>query len=539
MKFHMPLLYPVLMTCLMASGVIQAQTPMPQDNWSYYGKKLATPSTSFKGAVTIGSGGIYVGSGSGSTSPATSVQRYDANGAYLGSFSATFSNVCGLDCDSTGNVYVFDRPEIKVFSPDGTFLRKWGSLGTGPNQFAAYTHNVDTLAIDKNDRVYICDTLNHRVTVHDKLGNFLFQFGEQGTLPSQFNSYPTAISILGSNIAVNDRTPYRTLLFDTQGNYLRDTAVYGSIMIDSPDNLLFVRTNSYRGLTMLSANLETVGQIVLKNPTPGAPDIEVITGMDFDSHGNLVCVIETLGAGSGYPYNIFYYERRYRTTDNPLATNSLPQPFVSSVKQRPGTTEIEINYGVKDGNDATVETRLLAFKDGNTNFANIIPIRTYVGDTTGKVGASTTTNVEHQLVWNAAADWSEDFGQIKIEVLAKDTRGLLGMHWITIPANGDDPELVVGKTPVGPDDLFSVCYWLIAGGDPRVILENGTLKATGGTYAGQVIYTDSTLFSTAGRNFILRDILGMRPITTEEITRVYSGNFNLKEEMSNYVILLP
>ena len=551
MKLQIPLLYPVLMACLMASGVIQAQTPMPQDNWSNYGKKLASPSTTVKKGLTVGSGGIYVGvdsSGRPFGGRADSIQRFSTDGALVGTFSATFTNIMGLDCDSEGNLYVFDPPTVKVFSPTGTLLREWGSAGTGDDEFASDSSpsTMDALAVDENDKVYVCDGPNYRVKVHDKLGIYLSQFGEEGTLPSQFEDKPTAIAVMDSHVFVNAGHSYSVKKFDTQGNYIApgegrvEPKTYGSyaVISSSPDKLLLVTSGSSQSL--MTPTFEVLQNIVLHPAELGNVFWRQGKGIDFDLHGNIYKSTAYIQSGiSGEQIETFYFERRYRTTDNPLSVNSLPQSYVSSVKQRPGTTEIEINYGVKDTNDATVETRLLAFVDGNTNFSNIIPIRTYVGDTTGKLGAGTTTNVDHQLVWNAAADWTADFGQLKVEILAKDTRGLLGMHWITIPANGDDPELVVGKNPVEPDDLTSVCFWLIAGNDPRVILEEGDLKATGGAYTGQVIYSDSTGFSTAGRNFLLRDILGMRPITNEEITRVYSGNFNLKDEMSNYVILLP
>jgi sugar lactone lactonase YvrE len=52
-----------------------------------------------------------------------------------------------------------ERHEIQRYSPDGTLLGEWGSLGTAAGQFRIPVG----LAVDQAGNVYVADTLNHRL----------------------------------------------------------------------------------------------------------------------------------------------------------------------------------------------------------------------------------------------------------------------------------------------------------------------------------------------------------------------------------------
>lgn len=45
-----------------------------------------------------------------------------------------FNEPRGLAVDSSGNMYVVDG-QIQKFDSDGNFISKWGSYGTGDNEF--------------------------------------------------------------------------------------------------------------------------------------------------------------------------------------------------------------------------------------------------------------------------------------------------------------------------------------------------------------------------------------------------------------------
>jgi tripartite motif-containing protein 71 len=80
----------------------------------------------------------------------------------------------GLSLDANGNLYVGQYPSggiVKVFAPDGTFLRKWGKQGDGDGELSGVTGiNVDAMG-----SVYVADFQNTRVQVFDSTGTFLRQ----------------------------------------------------------------------------------------------------------------------------------------------------------------------------------------------------------------------------------------------------------------------------------------------------------------------------------------------------------------------------
>jgi sugar lactone lactonase YvrE len=77
--------------------------------------------------------------------------------------------------DSQGNTYISDgyiNSRVAKFSKNGDWVKSWGEPGKGPGQFAL-PHSI---AIDRNDRVYVGDRSNRRVQVFDTDGRFLRQF---------------------------------------------------------------------------------------------------------------------------------------------------------------------------------------------------------------------------------------------------------------------------------------------------------------------------------------------------------------------------
>lgn len=74
--------------------------------------------------------------------------------------------------DAAGHIFVADgltNARIAKFTPDGVFLKSWGSRGTGPGQFAS----PRSIAVDAKGNVYVADRGNHRIEVFDNDGTFL------------------------------------------------------------------------------------------------------------------------------------------------------------------------------------------------------------------------------------------------------------------------------------------------------------------------------------------------------------------------------
>jgi DNA-binding beta-propeller fold protein YncE len=61
---------------------------------------------------------------------------------------------------------------IIKFSPDGKFIKAWGSLGSGKSQF----RNPHALAFDSQGRLLVADRVNGRIQVFDQDGKWLTEY---------------------------------------------------------------------------------------------------------------------------------------------------------------------------------------------------------------------------------------------------------------------------------------------------------------------------------------------------------------------------
>ena len=77
--------------------------------------------------------------------------------------------------DSEGNIYITDgyvNSRVAKYDKNGDWVKSWGSKGTGPGQFRL-PHSI---AIDRNNNVYVGDRSNHRIQVFNTDGKFLRMF---------------------------------------------------------------------------------------------------------------------------------------------------------------------------------------------------------------------------------------------------------------------------------------------------------------------------------------------------------------------------
>ena len=125
------------------------------------------------------------------------------------------------------------------------------------------------------------------------------------------------------------------------------------------------------------------------------------------------------------------------------AENVAPTVVVHSAAMRPGTTYMDISFRVNDPDDATVKVRALAFINGVRSFANVLKLQTLVDGTEVLLGDAVPANTDHTLTWDVGADWNIDLGEVKIEIMARDERGLLHFDWVTIPATDTTDELTI------------------------------------------------------------------------------------------------
>jgi sugar lactone lactonase YvrE len=142
-----------------------------------------------------------------------------------------FNRPTDLAIAPDGCLFVSDgyvNHKVHKFSPEGVLIKSWGEPGSGPGQFDL----VHSVWIDSDYRVYICDRENNRiqlfdaegeyldewtgflrpdklwfdsdetifmaeigprVTILDRQGSVLSQWGEAGDEPHQFKSFPHGI----------------------------------------------------------------------------------------------------------------------------------------------------------------------------------------------------------------------------------------------------------------------------------------------------------------------------------------------------------
>ncbi len=527
---------------------------MPQDNWRYDGLTFTGPDTTTpKRSIAIGTGGVYVGYGN----PATAIEQFQENGAYLGQF-GTFTYIVGIACDSAGNVYVLDRGSstIHAFDQNGIPLRSWGGPGTGNGQFnnlASYD-GTNFIAIDGNDQIYVCDPGNSRVQVFDTQGNFLRTWGVQGNLPGQFGAGNPLEILASSNgwiyVLSNTTNPPQLQIFDTQGNFVNSgTMVYSyNPCAITPDGLLATAVSQWNGSNYFLNLNWWDSSLSGGSCTPGLSGYVYPTSIAFNSRGDLYGIGSASMMASGNP-NIFVCVREYSGVNNlPGRSPAIPQPVVLAVAQRNGTSWLDVNYKVADADNATVTTAALAFLNGGNTLSSVVPMSTFMEGTGANIGPGQTSNTTHRITWNMAADWSVNFAQIQVEILANDGRSPLGIHWITVPTDGVNPPIQISRKPVTDDDLLSLWFWYIATQKPGIAFSGGNVYGTTGFYNNLLLaYTTSgtsgpampaspvSVTTAAGRWFMC-DQLGSRPISPEEITRANAGRYGFISVNQNSLV---
>lgn len=153
----------------------------------------------------------------------SNIQKFSADGKFLlrfpGDDSQTYdkdgevNQAYGIAVDKQNNVYVADtlNHRIQKFDANGKFLTKWTQLGL---------NSPIGITADAQDNLYIADTGNQRVVKADPQGKLLLQFGKAGAGDGEFNNpWNIAVDAAG-NIYITDIQNQRVQVFDAQGKFL-------------------------------------------------------------------------------------------------------------------------------------------------------------------------------------------------------------------------------------------------------------------------------------------------------------------------------
>jgi len=160
--------------------------------------------------------------------------------------------------------------------------------------------------------------------------------------------------------------------------------------------------------------------------------------------------------------------------------NEKPAVTIVSAVMRTNSPSMDITYRVDDSDNATVKVRALAFIDGTRSFTKVIRPVTWLEGTQTNLGDNITTGVDHVLTWDVGNDWDIDLGQLKVEILAKDDRGLLPFNWVTIPATATHSnEVTISLNAPTDAELLDAFFWQYASNDSGLTLStNGVLSGS-------------------------------------------------------------
>ena len=182
---------------------------------------------------------------------ANCVSVFDSSYRHLRSFGNTgpeerkLSNPLGIAISPDNTVFVAACHCVKKFTVEGQFIASVGTEGSGRLQFNApwaIAYN------GTNNKVYVCDTRNHRITILNHDLTLHGSFGSGGSDPGQFNK-PEGISVdIKGNVVVADRDNHRIQVFDASGHFLSAIThttsgpqLQGPVSVSvEPDNCVYV-----------------------------------------------------------------------------------------------------------------------------------------------------------------------------------------------------------------------------------------------------------------------------------------------------------
>ena len=111
----------------------------------------------------------------------------------------------------SGDIYVTEAADrVTQIGRDGEVIRRWGTHGSGPGQFdftpATAGENVHaSIGVGPDGKVYVSDSDNHRIQVFSADGTFIRSFGSLGSGPGQFTiPFDVSADATGNAYVIDD-----------------------------------------------------------------------------------------------------------------------------------------------------------------------------------------------------------------------------------------------------------------------------------------------------------------------------------------------
>ena len=474
------------------------------------------------------------------------IQVFDGNGTYIRQFgeyaeSPNLSSPSAFVLDSQGNHYVSDtgNHRVVVLDATGNYVRSIASSGSGIGKVTS----PKGIALDSANRIYVADSGNDRVQVFENNGTFIRSFGSTSIF-----SEPWGVAVNTQGIVlVSDYSQHKIHVFDPAGNLTGSWGENGSLnhqlknpcgLAIGPEGDLYVADSANYSIKRYTPTGSLVMKVDLrqrggntrtdsKGARPQAVGIRqdglIVTAArndnwtDFwvlDNAGNRLIknshytattgrvAINQNGTFTWMIPNIRLfktYQSSYR--GGPLGQDDgIPYPALLNVSQAFGSTNLEVSYKVTDLDSPTVTTGILGFKNGTDSLSSVIIPESLVGNTAGQLGANIDVNQSKSITWDLATDWNGTVGSIAVEVLAKDDRDLLDLHFVEIPADSSNSTaLTINRFPLSNEDFKSAWYWLLATGDSGIKLDRGMVSepsfdftpVSPSTLSGKLLWLDA------------------------------------------------
>jgi len=198
-------------------------------------------------------------------------------------------------------VYVADtmNNRIQQFSSTGTFLREWGTKGTGDGEFNA----PSGIAVDSSNNVYVADTMNNRIQQFSSTGVFITKFGEAGIEDGKFDS-PSDVAVSSDgHVYVADSGNNRIQVFElvqtgtcekdpkilnlsnSQGTYKDEITIIGTDFCDETGRVVFANSGTEVEVADIKTWIDTKIIITVPwGPKPGGNQVRVFTASDKGSN---------------------------------------------------------------------------------------------------------------------------------------------------------------------------------------------------------------------------------------------------------------
>jgi DNA-binding beta-propeller fold protein YncE len=131
----------------------------------------------------------------------------------------------GISVAPNGDIYVADynTGDVKIYSASFEWKKTFSEYGSEPGQ------NIKSEFTDIRDgKYYMPEAGNHRVSVWDLEGNFLFLFGGKGDADGQMNNPESSKFNSEGKLYVADLKNDRVQVFDAEGKFLFKFGTSGS-----------------------------------------------------------------------------------------------------------------------------------------------------------------------------------------------------------------------------------------------------------------------------------------------------------------------